>query len=249
MIKENTKNKFLGGKLKIFQQKKGFRAGHDSVILAAAISAKEGNRCLELGIGTGVVSLCLAHRINDLEIVGIDNDNKVLKLAKDNISLNGLSRNVSLLKGDLNNGINDFANLKRQSFHQIYSNPPYYLEDEIVFPLNKNKRNAYIGNKDSLKIWIKIALTFVKSKGTITFINHIKNLPEILNIFSSSMGSINVTPIFSNVKKPASRVIISGVRDSREPIKFNQGLVLNNKDGKPTKRIEGIVRNGKALKD
>jgi len=25
--------------------------------------------------------------------------------------------------------------------------------------------------------------------------------------------------------------------------------VLNNKDGKPTKRIEGIVRNGKALKD
>ena len=69
------------------------------------------------------------------------------------------------------------------------------------------------------------------------FINHIKNLPEILDIFSSSMGSISVTPIFSNVKKPASRVIISGVRDSREPIKFNQGLVLNNKDGKPTKRI------------
>ena len=40
MIKENSKNKFLGGKLSIIQQKDGFRAGHDSVLLASSISAK-----------------------------------------------------------------------------------------------------------------------------------------------------------------------------------------------------------------
>ena len=72
MIKENTKNKFLGGRLKIYQQKKGFRAGHDSVILAASIPAKKGDKCLELGIGAGVVSLCLIKRVPGLSITGID---------------------------------------------------------------------------------------------------------------------------------------------------------------------------------
>ena len=84
MIKENTKNKFLGGRLKIYQQKKGFRAGHDSVILASSIPAKRGDKCLELGVGTGVVSLCLLSRVEDLKIVGIDNDQDVLSLAKEN---------------------------------------------------------------------------------------------------------------------------------------------------------------------
>jgi len=247
MIKENTKNKFLGGRLKIYQQKKGFRAGHDSVILASSIPAKRGDKCLELGVGTGVVSLCLLSRVEDLKIVGIDNDQDVLSLAKENSIINNFQDKLVLIKGDLNKGLKESSKLQRQSFDHIYSNPPYYIEDEIIFPLNEGKRNAYEGNSDTFKVWLKIALTLVKSKGSITFINHIKNLPKMLNLFTSSMGDIKITPIFSDIKKPAYRFLISGVRDSKKPLKFTKGLVLNNKDGKNTKKIENILRFGKSL--
>ena len=247
MIKENTKNKFLGGRLKIYQQKKGFRAGHDSVILASSIPAKKGDKCLELGVGTGVVSLCLLSRIEDLKVLGIDNDQDVLNLAKENSIINNFQDKLSLIKGDLNKGLKEFSKIQRQSFDHIYSNPPYYIEDEIIFPLHESKRRAYEGNSDTLKSWLKIALTFVKSKGSITFINHIKNLPKMLNLFTSSMGDINVIPIFSTMQNPASRFLISGVRDSKKPLKFTKGLVLNNKDGKNTKRIDNILRFGKSL--
>ena len=247
MSKEITKNKFLGGRLKVFQQKHGFRAGHDSVILASAIPAKEEEKCLELGIGCGVVSLCLSQRVKNLKIVGIENNAEVLNLTRRNISMNDMDKNITVIKGNLDRGIGDFPELKRQTFNHVFSNPPYYQENEIVFPLHESKKNAYAGNKDTLKVWLKIALTFVKSRGSVTFINHIKNFPEMLNIFASTMGDIKITPIFSNREKPASRVIISGIRDSKKPIRFNNGLVLNNKVGKTPKEVENILRNGTAL--
>jgi hypothetical protein len=120
-------------------------------------------------------------------------------------------------------------------------------EGEIILPKDKNKRNAYRGEKNFIADWIKFSLTFVKSKGSITFINHIKNLPDILSIFAKSMGDVNVTPIFTDFKKPATRFLIRGIRDSRKPIKIRKGLILKNKNGKTPKKIENILRHGKAL--
>ena len=74
MKNSQTLDLFLDGKLKIYQLEKGYRAGHDSVLLASSIKAKEGDICLELGFGTGVVSLCLAKRVSGLTIIGIDNN-------------------------------------------------------------------------------------------------------------------------------------------------------------------------------
>ena len=61
------------------------------------------------------------------------------------------------------------------------------------------------------------------------------------------MGEITITPIFTNFNKPASRFLISGIRDSKKPIKFRKGIILNNKNGKTPKKIENILRYGKPL--
>ena len=45
---------FLGGRLKIFQPKSGYRAATDPVFLAAAVPAQAGQSVLELGCGAGV---------------------------------------------------------------------------------------------------------------------------------------------------------------------------------------------------
>ena len=48
MKNSQTLDLFLDGKLKIYQLEKGYRAGHDSVLLASSIKAKEGDICLSL---------------------------------------------------------------------------------------------------------------------------------------------------------------------------------------------------------
>ena len=74
-----------------------------------------------------------------------------------------------------------------------------------------------------------------------------KNFPDILSLFKNSMGDVTVIPIFTNAEKPATRFLISGVRDSKKPLKLKRGLILNTRNGKTPKKIENILRHGKPL--
>ena len=67
-----TENSFLDVKLTIFQPNKGFRAGRDSVLLAASVNAQSGEKVLEIGAGVGTVLFCLMNRIPGLESTGIE---------------------------------------------------------------------------------------------------------------------------------------------------------------------------------
>jgi hypothetical protein len=78
-----TLDRFLGGRLTITQPKKGFRAGHDTVLLAATVPAEAGSHCLELGAGTGVASLCLAARIPGVFVLGLEIDQDLVRLANE----------------------------------------------------------------------------------------------------------------------------------------------------------------------
>lgn len=244
MDKIQTLDNFLGGKLKIYQFKEGYRAGHDSVLLASSIKAREGDLCLELGFGTGVVSLCLAKRVPNIKIIGFENDSEMLKISKKNIKLNNFNKTIKVFNIDVEKKIENSKFLERHSFDHVYANPPYFIEENFSQPINKNKRVANIGSKKTIEKWLKKALTFSKSGGTITFINHIQNLPELLFLFSKKLGDIKITPIFSKKGKKASRVLISGVRDSKKPLVYNEGIVFTNRDNKIPKKIDKLLRDG-----
>ena len=66
---------FLDGKLKIYQPIKGYRAGIDSVILAASVKDYKGCNILDAGCGVGVISYCIAFRCKNVNIIGIGNNN------------------------------------------------------------------------------------------------------------------------------------------------------------------------------
>ena len=200
MENSQTLDLFLNGKLKIYQSKKGYRAGHDSVLLASSIKAKKGDFCLELGFGTGVVSLCLAKRVFGLSIIGIDNNKEMLEISKKNINLNNFNKIIEVFNYDIEKNVSLIKSIDRQKFDHVYANPPYFLKENLSEPINNNKKSANIGNKKTSELWLKKALTFSKSGGSITFINHIDNLPELLFLFSKKLGDIKVTPIFRQKK-------------------------------------------------
>ena len=112
MGKIQTLDNFLGGKLRIYQFKEGYRAGHDSVLLASSIKAREGDLCLELGFGTGVVSLCLAKRVPNIKIIGFENDSEMLKISKKNIKLNNFNKSIKVFNIDVEEKIENSKNFK-----------------------------------------------------------------------------------------------------------------------------------------
>src|SRR6476646_11690973 len=61
-----TEDAVLGGRLVLWQPRRGHRVGHDAILLAAAADGRSGDRAIELGAGVGAAGLALARRIAGL---------------------------------------------------------------------------------------------------------------------------------------------------------------------------------------
>jgi tRNA1(Val) A37 N6-methylase TrmN6 len=63
---------------------------------------------------------------------------------------------------------------------------------------------------------------------------------------SPGYGAITILPVYPNADKPAIRVIIRAVKESRAPMAILPGLVLNE-DGAASASAERVLRSGEAL--
>ena len=83
---------------RIIQHMEEARFSLDAVLLARFVQPKQGERILELGTGTGVISLLLARE--GLEIEAVELAPRMAELAARNVRLNGLASLVHVVAGD-----------------------------------------------------------------------------------------------------------------------------------------------------
>jgi len=104
----------------IQQSKNVFRVGTDGVLLGALGNVNEASRVLEVGTGTGLISLMLAQRNSKAEFLGIDINKEAVELTKANFENSPFNLR-------LNNILQDFKSFQPQDkFDLIVSNPPYF---------------------------------------------------------------------------------------------------------------------------
>jgi len=108
----------------IQQSQDVFRVGTDGVLLGALANVKSASNVLEVGTGTGLISLMLAQRNSSAEFLGIDINEEAVNLTEINFKNSPFS-----LK--LKNIHQDFKTFKTdERFDLIVSNPPYFEESE-----------------------------------------------------------------------------------------------------------------------
>ncbi|MFA7638723.1 MAG: methyltransferase [Parvibaculum sp.] len=244
-----TDDGFLGGKLNMLQPARGYRAGLDAVLLAAAIPARAGERVLEAGAGVGVASLCLASRVSGVDVAGLEVQSELVRLAEENIARNGFSGRVSIMEGDIGHSVRDLAaaGLAPASWHHVFANPPYHDPASNPPSPDRSKAQAHLTLGSDLRDWVRFCCVMARPKGSVTFIHRADALGQLLNVMSGHLGGIEVFPLWPAAGKPASRVIIRGQRDSKAPLVLRAGLVLHGADGRFTPRAEALLREGEAL--
>lgn len=243
---ETTRDAFLGGRLHVVQPARGYRAGIDAVLLAAAVPAVAGQSVLELGSGVGVAALCLAARIG-VTVTGVELQPDYADLARQNAVANALPFDV--ITADLRTLP---ADLRQRNFDHVIANPPYFDRSTGVRSTDPGRDTA-LGGDTALADWIDCAARRLTPKGQLTLIMRIERLPDLLALLAGRLGSVTVRPIAGRSGRPAHLFLLHARKEGRAPFRLCAPLILHGNtahlhDGKDyTDTITSILRDGAAL--
>ncbi len=97
-----------------------FRVGTDAVLLGVLSNVHLAKKVLEVGTGTGIISLMLAQRNPEANILAIDINSEAVDVAQNNFSNSPFSARIK-------SQLQDFKKLETlEKFDFIISNPPYF---------------------------------------------------------------------------------------------------------------------------
>jgi len=117
-----THDTLFSGKLVCYQHRNGYRFSIDAVLLAHFIHPHN-QTILDLGAGSGVISLILAYRNPLVQVTCLELQEPLCQLLKQNIAANQLEGRLRLVSADFR----QMAKVIRPgSYDYVVCNPPYY---------------------------------------------------------------------------------------------------------------------------
>ena len=239
---DTVENALLGGRVRLRQPVKGYRAGMDAALLAAAIAAEPGQRVIEAGCGAGAVLMQAAARRPGVVWTGLERDPAMAALAGENAILNGVEADI--VTGDVAAG---FRALAREPFDWAVSNPPFFDDAGALRAPAPGKRGAWMAD-DGLAAWTGFLLKAVREGGRIVIIHRADRLADLLTLLGEKAGSFAVRPIHPYTNEPAKRVLVQAVKTGRAPLRLLPALVLHDRSAdKHTPEAEAVLRGEAAL--
>jgi tRNA1(Val) A37 N6-methylase TrmN6 len=242
-----TDDAVLGGRLSILQPRVGHRAGHDAILLAAAIAATAGDHAVDFGAGVGTAGLALAARVNGVSVTLVDIDSNLVALARENAAKNRLADRISAVTLDVTAPELGARDLAPRSADHVLMNPPFNDPSRQHVSPDARRRRAHCSYEEMLASWIRTAGRILRPSGTVTLIFRADGIGEVLQALGAGFGAIAVRPIYARPKASAIRILTRAVKSSRAPTSLRPGFLLNGADGRPTAEAESVLRGAAAL--
>ena len=133
----------------------------------------DGKEILEIGAGTGIISLILAKKGANVTAVDISED--AVKCVELNKEVNNLE--IEVLKGHL------FNPVPKKQFDMVIFNPPYLPEEEMDYLLEKQYKLALIGGEEGCELILEFLdklPTYLKDDGiALIVVSSLSNLERI----------------------------------------------------------------------
>lgn len=237
-----VENALLGGRVRLRQPARGYRAGMDAALLAAAVAAEPGERVIEAGCGAGAVLMQIAARCPGVALTGLERGPAMAALARENAVLNGAD--AQIVEGDVAAG---FRALDLPLFDGAVSNPPFFDDPGALRAPAEGKRGAWMAD-DGLKAWTTFLLKSVREGGRIVVIHRADRLADLLALLGETAGSFAVRGIHPHADEPAKRVLVQAIKTGKAPLRLLPPLVLHDRSGaKHTAEAEAVLRGEAGL--
>jgi len=232
-----TLDAFYHGRIRVIQTKRGYRFSVDAPLLADFIRTRPDDDALELGTGSGIISLLLSvkpfKRITAVEI-----QPGLAGLARRNIEINGLGDRIEVIEADLRT----FE--PGRAFDLIFSNPPYirkatgFLSSSAERSAAKHELHGAIG-----EILAKTA-SWLGPEGRACFVYPEKRREDFLAAAGESGLAVRrMRLVLPRADRPPNLFLIElGCRGRADPetAELMAPLVLCGPDGNYTAAAEAV---------
>lgn len=236
-LKENERIDDLEFKnLKIIQNKEGFCFGMDSVLLSDfAKEMRHHAKVLDLGTGTGIISILLCGKTDLKKVIGVEIQKEVAEMASRSIRLNDLQDKFEVINENILNLNNIYEN---QSFDVIVTNPPYKKKNTGIINEKEKKVISRHEITADLEDFIKISKDLLKDKGELYMVHRPERLVDVLSL----MRKYKVEPkilrfVYSDKNKEPKLILVKGIKNAKPFLKVEKNLYIYDENGKYTEEI------------
>lgn len=239
MNNESIEDLQLDG-LRLIQNKLGYCFTSDSVILANFIKCKPEDKVLEIGTGSGVISILVSHKNNNANIIAVEIQKSLSELARRNVELNKKQDLIKIVNQD----INDFCNENNlSSYDVVFSNPPYYDIKSVIVGGNEEKQICRYEKKMNLKQLVSISNKLLKNKGKFYIVYPANRVADL--VYELRLNMLEPKLMFftqPSISSSPVLVLVMAVKNANPGLKVLPTLITNDKDGNYIQQIKNNYR-------
>ena len=228
----------LGQNLSIIQHRQGYRFSLDAVLLAGFVEPKAGEKVFDLGTGSGIIPLLLFLREPEIQVTGLELQERLADQARRSVLLNSLGDRFKIIQGDLKELEGEWLN----QWDVVVANPPFFAVKQGG-RVNENAGKAIARHEIActLEDVVKAARLLLKGRGRFLLIHRAERLQTIIEMLACYHFTLTrLAFVHPYEDTPANLVLIEGTLGGGSPLKVLPGVVVHREEGKYTQQLERL---------
>jgi tRNA1Val (adenine37-N6)-methyltransferase len=225
------------GVVNITQPAKGVRFTLDSLLLADFCRIKPRDRVLELGAGTGVISLLLAKKFPHARFVADECEPEAYGLLCKNVETNGLTDRIVSIDRDVKHLGHS---LRPHVFTVIVANPPYTRTGTGRQNPSPERLLARQDQSTSLQTWL-MRRDLLQNKGRYFLVFPASRVADLLSqLRNHTLEPKRLRFVHPKAEKPASLVLVEAVKSAGSTVEILPPLIVHETNGGYTEELRRI---------
>lgn len=226
----------------LIQNKSMFCFGIDAVLLANYAVVNEGDVCMDLCTGNGIIPVLMEAKTKGKHYMGLEIQKESAELARRSVELNNTADRIDIVNDDLKNAVELY---KRGRFDVVTVNPPYMNENHGIVNPSSPKAIARHEICCTLEDIISTSSALLRDKGRFYMVHRPQRLVQIFELCHSyRLEPKRMRMVYPSYGKNANMVLIEAVRGGNSQLTTEPPLIVYNEDGGYTEDVLRYYRDG-----
>lgn len=238
-LKENERvDELQRNGYRIIQNPEKFCFGMDAVLLTGFAHARETDRLLDLGTGTGIIPLLMEAKYGCAHLIGLEIQPESADMAARSVALNNLSEKIEIVVGDIKEAGNRFPSA---SFDCITCNPPYMIGRHGLTNPDAPKAIARHELLCTLEDVVCQTAKLLKPGGHFFLVHRPFRLAEIMTVLTRyKLEPKRMQLVYPYIDKEPNMVLLEAVRGGKPRMTVEKPLIVYRAPGEYMPEIYDI---------